>query len=149
MSCIYSGHRPTRRIRISRKQSGIGLTVRSADSHVRSTPRGSVYVVFTMRAQRASLGSCLVKLVSHGLALYYWWYHPKSILYIADWDLIAEGTLGENWSKHTNGPRETSFDLACVRADIVMGWQWFRLKEWEQVAEIRWRMIYPSNGVQD
>jgi hypothetical protein len=41
---------------------------------------------------------------------------------------------GTVWSKHTNGPRETSFDLACVRADIVMGWQWFRLKEWEQVS---------------
>lgn len=42
---------------------GMCLTVRSADSHVRSTPNGSVYVVLTARIQRASSEACLEMLV--------------------------------------------------------------------------------------
>lgn len=45
----------------------MNLTVRSADSHVRWTPKGSVYVVFTARVQRASSGSCLA-LVEVGIS---------------------------------------------------------------------------------
>lgn len=80
--------------RISTEKGGIDLTVRSADSHVRSTPRGSVYVVLTIRAQRASLGSCLVKRVSDAPAPI-WWYHPNPILYIVDWESTAGEILGD------------------------------------------------------